>query len=165
MSKDFKKVTYNEVKLHYDYMTGELIEETKRKTVLIDREPDFCKMYLDDLQRLFSLQSNTQKVLLCLLQNMGYNNRVVTVKEVKEQIAKDTNLTYQTVVNSIKKLKNTGFLIRQSVNVYVVDPNLFARGNWKDIQNLRLTIDYNPDGTRTIRSNVMENMIKQGLRE
>lgn len=165
MQKGVKKVTYDEVKLHYDYISGELIEETKRKTILVDKEPDFCKMYLDDLQRLFSLQNNTQKVLLCLLQNMGYNNRVITVKELKEQIAKDTGLSYQTVVNSINKLKDTGFLIRQSVNVYVVDPNLFARGNWKDIQNLKLTIVYNPDGTRSIRSNVMEEMIKQGLRE
>ena len=32
----------------------------------------------------------------------------------------------------------------------MADPNLFGKGEWKDINNLRLVINYNQDGTKHI---------------
>ena len=48
--------------------------------------------------------------------------------------------------------------------LYLVNPKLFAKGEWKDIRRLRLAIDYDTSedskGKRIISSNVAE-QIKQ----
>ena len=39
-----------------------------------------------------------------------------------------------------------------------MDPNLFARGSWNDIKQLRLIIDYNIDGSRNLSSNAPQQL-------
>lgn len=122
-------------------------------------------MYFTDLINLMRLEKTTLVVLLCMCREMGYNNVVTINKSMKERVSKELEISIRTFEGCISKLHKVGFMSRINNGEYLVDPNLFARGNWKDIKNLRLTITYNPDGTRTIRSNVMEEMINQDLSE
>lgn len=165
MSKDFKKVSYKEVKSFIDLATGEVIEQEKTRIVQVEREPDFAKMYFTDLINLMRLEKTTLIVLLCMCREMGYNNVVTINKSKKERLSKELNISVRTIEGCILKLNKVGFMIRINNGEYLIDPNLFARGKWEEIKGIRLIIDYNPDGTRTIRSNVMKNMEEQGLRE
>lgn len=165
MSNQTKKVTYKEVNTVMDYVTGEVTEQEIFKTVQVEKEPDFAKMYFSDLISLKNLEKTSLVTLLCLCREMGYNNIITINKSKKERLSKELSISVRTLEGCILKLHKVGFLVRISNGEYLVNPNLFARGNWKEIKNLQLTIVYNPDGTTSIRSNVMEEMIKQGLRE
>ena len=53
---------------------------------------------------------------------------------------------------AIDQLYKQGFLIRKSRACYILDPNLFGTGSWANVKKVRLSIEYNPDGTKTIRT-------------
>ena len=165
MSKEHKKISYTEIKTIMDYTTGEVFNKEITKTVVVDKEPDFAKMYFTDLIRIAQLEKSSLLVLLVLCKEMGYNNIIAINKSKKERVSKELKISTRTFEGCVLKLYKAGFLIKIAHGEYLVDPSLFARGNWKEIKNLQLTITYNPDGTRSIRSNIMEEMIKQGLRE
>ena len=160
-----KKVTYEEETIEIDNETGEVVKVKNTKTAIVSTEPDFLKLYLSDIKRIFSLEKNVSLVLYSIILRMGYDNKFVSVKDTKELIAKDTGLKVETIDVAISKLKKESILIPISKSVYLVDPNLFARGKWNKLKDLRLCINYNPDGTRTINSNMMQNIIEQGLRD
>jgi hypothetical protein len=160
-----KKVTYEEETIEIDNETGEVVKVRNTKTAIVSTEPDFLKLYLSDIKRIFSLEKNVSLVLYSIILRMGYDNKFVSVKDTKELIAKDTGLKVETIDVAISKLKKESILIPISKSVYLVDPNLFARGKWNKLKDLRLCINYNLDGTRTINSNMMQNIIEQGLRE
>ena len=159
-----KKVTYEEESIEIDYSTGEVFKKTNTVTAIVNGEPDFIKMYITDIKKIFSLEKNVSLVLYSILMRMGYDNKFIAVLEIKKQMSIDTGLSKETIDVAISKLKKIGILISISKATYLVDPNLFARGTWSSIKNLRLSIQYNPDGTRSINSNMMENMIEQNIR-
>lgn len=160
-----KKVTYEEESIEFNEETGELTKSKKTKIAIVSTEPDFLKLYLSDIKRIFSLEKNVSLILYSIVLRMGYDNKFVAVKDTKILVSKDTGLKVETIDVAISKLKKENILIPISKSVYLVDPNLFARGKWNKLKDLRLCIQYNPDGTRTINSNMMENIIEQGLQE
>ena len=36
--------------------------------------------------------------------------------------------------------------------MYLMDPNIFGRGSWSDIKDIRMVVEYNSDGTRNIKT-------------
>lgn len=160
-----KKVTYEEETIEINNDTGEVLKVKNFKTAIVSTEPDFLKLYLSDIKRIFSLEKNVSLVLYSIVLRMGYDNKFIAVKDTKILMSKDTGLKIETIDVAISKLKKENILIPISKSVYLVDPNLFARGKWSKLKDLRLCIKYNPDGTRTINSNMMENIIEQGLKE
>ena len=47
--KDFKKVVHEKVEIVTDVHTGEVVTQKSYKTSVLDREPDFVKLYLKDI--------------------------------------------------------------------------------------------------------------------
>lgn len=138
-----------------DSETGQIIEETNSVVSnLKEAEPPFIKLYIEDIGRLKELSPSTVLVLGSLVRNMSYSGLMFSIKPIKEMIMKDTGLSYPSVRNAFVQLANKNILIRKARAVYLIDPNLFARGSWKDIKKLRLVIDYHPNGTKTINSNM-----------
>ena len=39
-----------------------------------------------------------------------------------------------------------------------MDPHLFGRGSWKDVQKIRMVIEYNTDGTKSINTEVSKQL-------
>lgn len=142
--------------------TGEIVlNETVRESFLIEREPDFVKLYLEDISRLKDVPQGMNKVLFELMKAINYNGIIMAYKPVKELMANNMGISVNYLNKCIDEFYKKGILIRYARGVYIADPNLFAKGSWKDIQNLRLVIEYNQDGTRALKSNVSEEMKKQ----
>lgn len=142
--------------------TGEIVlNETIRESFLIEREPDFVKLYLEDISRLKDVPQGMNKVLFELMKAINYNGIIMAYKPVKELMANNMGISVNYLNKCIDEFYKKGILIRYARGVYIADPNLFAKGSWKDIQNLRLVIEYNKDGTRALKSNVSEEMKKQ----
>lgn len=157
MSKDRK--VYNQVTQTYvDKETGEMVSQSDIKMSRVEREPNFIKMYVDDILKIKEVPKASNDVLSVLLANMSYANIVVLIKPIKDIISQETGLKLNTINKAVQKLCDVGILIRRNRGVYIVDPNLFAKGKWENVKKLRMTIEYNKDGTKTINSNLAEQL-------
>jgi len=147
-----------------DLDTGEVIHShSETEKVLYEKEPDYVKLYLRDIVRLKDLPPASEKLLMLIVKHMGYNNLFQAYKPIKLMICKQLNISINTLNNQINYLRKAGILVPMTEygrGLYLVDPDLFARGNWNDIKNLRLIIEYNTDGTKKLSSNAPEK-IKQ----
>ena len=67
----------------------------------------------------------------------------------------------QTSVNRIDNLLKNNILIRVDRGLYMADPDLFGRGKWEDIKEIRTEIIYNGQtGKKEIKSQVFrENLM------
>lgn len=129
-----------------DKQTGEVIQ-TYTESVL-PKEPDFIKLYLDDIGMLKGIPTWTNSVLTELLKLMSYKNQIVLNSTVKHDIASDLKIAIKSVDNALGLLVKQGILTRRGTGVYIASPLLFGKGEWKDIRKLRLTIEYSQEGRR-----------------
>ena len=95
---------------------------------------------------------------------MGYNNVIPTFKPIKEMIAKKLNISYHTVDKSVKLFRKKGLFIPIARGMYIADTELFAKGKWSDIKNLRLVIEYRENGEKKLKSNLPQQIqLKLGI--
>jgi hypothetical protein len=153
-----KKVIRQQTETVVDHETGEISKTTDLKESYIEQEPSYVKMYIQDIVRLNDLPSSAGKVLNILVSNMGYGNKVILIKPIKKYIMEQTGLSEGSVKRCIADLTKANILIRLERAVYLIDPSMFAKGKWADIKKLRMVIDYNEDGTKTINSNLVEQL-------
>ena len=149
---------------------GEFVEENKKVTYKIDREPDFVKLYLDDLIKLEGLPKSTAAVFYELLKFMTYADSergqiVILNSYVRKQILNAIGgiSNPQTIVNAISALKRKGLLSEVDRATYCINPNVVGRGEWRDILNLRKRISeinvkivYNEYGRDIVTETVIE---------
>lgn len=157
-----KKISKTNITQTVSEETGEIIlTDVKTESFLIDKEPDYVKLYLEDITRLKDIPQGMNKVLFELMKSINYNGIVMAYKPVKELMCHNMGISMNYLNKCIDEFYKKGILIRYARGVYIADPNLFAKGSWKDIQNLRLVIEYNKNGTKTLKSNVSEEMKNQ----
>lgn len=110
-------------------------------------EPSYFKTYKSDLARLLSINPSHYMMLQWLMGYMDYNNVIAINPYMKVEIMKNMGLkSEQSVTNGIWMLSKTDLLIRLRRSVYMVNPKYFAIGRWADIERIRTTITYTPDG-------------------
>ncbi len=144
--KTENKVIYDRIVINND--TGEIVEEeTIRKR---GAEPPFVKLYLDCLFSFKGLSKSLNPILLEFLKYMNYANIsennggqiIFSNAALKQQIAKDTGKTLKRVEQALTEFVKSGIFSRIATGTYQVNANLFGRGDWKDIQNIRAKFDF-----------------------
>jgi len=154
----FKNVVQTKSSSLVDLNTGEVVKHLETKTSAKEVEPNFVKMYIDDIGRLMDMSPSASKVLHALVKCMNYMNMVVMVKGIKELICNELGISINTLNNKISDLTNKGILIRKSKSLYVIDPELFGKGKWENIKKIRMVIDYD---TETGKKIINTEMTKQ----
>lgn len=143
-----------------DGVTGEIDNIKTVQSYGIEQEPPFVKLYLSDVIRLKDLPPATSTVLHAILQVMNYQSKVMLMGFIKKEMCDNLGMGMNTLNKAIDNLHKSDILIRIATGYYVVDPELFGKGSWKDIKNIRLQIDYSTDDKgRTIKklkSNIAE---------
>lgn len=122
--------------------TGELTLEhtiTKRK---VGSEPNFIKLYLQDILYLNDLPKTSNGVLYLLLKKMNYENKVEITAGGKREMAKMLNIQENTVKQTIYNFQKKNILKKVDTGLYLLNPFYFGKGEWKDIQKIRLELDY-----------------------
>jgi hypothetical protein len=142
MKTNTKKLVQEIIKQAIDTNTGEVLEESSVKSFRIDREPDFVKLYTDDILRLKDIPKGMNSVLISLLKRMNYQNEVYVISHVKKEMEIELTLSEVSIRKSLELFVEKGVLIRKHRGVYIFDPLLVGRGSWEDIRKLRLTITY-----------------------
>lgn len=145
-----------------DPETGEL--KTKRYSkevtskVFHGVEPPYIKLYLENVLYLVDIPKSFLNLVHALLKRATYadaedglsiNLASYTKKKICEEL-KWKNL--QSLNNALNKLCQGMILKRLGTGVYQFNPFLFGRGDWKDIENIRITWEYNKLTGRTFQS-------------
>lgn len=160
MSNKKNKVSKTTLIESVDTETGEVINTLKSQTYAVEKEPRYIKMYVDDVARLNDIPLGMSPILLELISQMGYNNVIPALKPIKAITCAKLGISLDYLNKAIQTFYEKGLFIRVARGIYMADPELFARGKWEDIKNLRLIIEYNAEGSkghpRKLSSNLPE---------
>lgn len=149
--KKIHKVITNKIT---DIETGEIKFEEEYVEAYTDREPDYVKLYLQDIVALNNLPKGLDRVINILLKSMSYDNMIILNSFIKQKMAKELGYkSVQVLNNNITKLVNAEFLFRQGTGTYQVNAKYFGKGNWKEIQEIRMEQIYTKYG-RDIKSEI-----------
>ena len=162
--KTENKVTYERTVI--DRESGDIIEQEfihKRGA-----EPPFITLYLDCLCDFKGLSKSLNPILLEFLKYMTYANtsdpnggQVIYLNAaLKRNIANATGKTVKRIEQAITDFVKTGVFARIATGTYQVNAELFGKGDWKDIKNIRATFDF---GNGTVQTEIIteEEDIKQ----
>jgi hypothetical protein len=131
-----------------DFQTGE-IAQTERE-IRIPKEPDFVKLYLDDLVMLKDIPQWVSGILYGLLKRMNYQNEIVLNATIKKRIADDLGIAARTIDNALVTFAKKNILTRVGLGVYQANPYLFGKGEWNNIRKIRLQVEYGESGSREV---------------
>lgn len=148
--------------IEYDGNTGEITKSKETIVTAHGSEPDYVKLYLQDILYLKDMPPQYSAVLLSLLKRASYAGDdlgmcVVLAPIIRKQICEEVNLKGpQSLANVLQKLVKGEILIWKDRGVYQLNPWLFGKGKWADISSLRLEVNYYPNSGRTFKT-VIEN--------
>lgn len=132
--------------------TGEIVQSKKLTKSIIEAEPSYVKMYLQDILYLAGAPKTDLKVLLALLRHVQYGeNQVITTKIVREKIAKELGVSEGTIKNAITRLAKAKILLPlrpKTRGVYVLNPYLFGYAPWAQICEMRIQLQIEYDAIR-----------------
>lgn len=127
-------------------------------------EPAFVKLYLRDIAKLNELPNSGSGVMYELVYRIGYDNRVTLNASVKKQIATKLGFkSYRQVDNAIQVLKKKGIFTAPEPGILMANPDMFGKGKWEDINQLRTTITYTEEG-RFIVTDIKKDERKSALK-
>lgn len=129
-----------------DGVTGELLSEKYTFQNNIGVEPNYVKLYLEDLLLLKGLNTGATAVLYSILQRIDYNNIVILNSSVKRLMCAETNLAMNTINKAITHFVKKEILIRKDVAMYIANPYLFGKGKWSNIKEIRIYLGYTLGG-------------------
>lgn len=150
MSKEKDTITYIHTKQTIDYSSGEITYEENKISKKKSVEPPFVKLYLDCLLTYKDLSKSLNPILGEFLKYMSYANMsenqggqiIYLNAEIKRQIAKATGKTVKRIEQALTDFVKTNVFKRIATSTYQVNADLFGRGEWKDISNIRATFNF-----------------------
>lgn len=125
---------------------GEILRSEEEKTINWGSEPNYVKLYLDNILYLSDLPKGLNSVLASLLKRMSYGNQLVINAALKRQIAEEIGLSVSSINNAITKFVKGNLLERIDTGLYLVNPHLFGKGEWKNIAKIRLNVTFDSRG-------------------
>lgn len=147
---------------------GVVHQQRRNLTVAWEQEPPYVKMYLDTVLYMKDLPKGHNSILLSLLKHMSYADsnepQIIYVNSsMKKRIAQTLDVSVSRINNVISDLTAGEIFHRVDRGMYRVNPNLFGKGDWQDIAELRLHITFNADG-KTVMGEVEKKSRHQQLR-
>ena len=143
-----------------NFETGEVTEEFVTHHFKAKVEPPYIKMYIADLCAIKGVADADQALLRKLLVKLDYEGYVTLSPRSRDAISKDLGISTKTFRNRLTRLTKSGLIKSTSMNEYMVNPNYFARGQWKDVceqrKKFELIVTYSDGSNREINVNVKE---------
>lgn len=137
---------------------GEIISKRANKTLAWGNEPNYIKLYLQDVLYLSDMPVKHSAILYELLKRASYAGdkdgmQVIINASLKRRIQKSLGLkNVGSISNAITDLVRGKILYRVDVGMYNFNPYLFGKGDWQDISRLRLEINYDDIKGKTFKA-------------
>ena len=131
MSHNYREVT--SVTHLVDSDTGEVLS-TQEKTLQVSSKKvsprEFVKVYLNDYRHLLNLRGLELRFINCLFSYIGYDtNAYLFFKDDKEKMAKDMDVTVQTIANLNNSLTKKGIVVQTARGKYMFNPKYVFKGD------------------------------------
>ena len=140
--------------------TGEITETSTSKTFKAEAEPNYIKLYLQDISYLNELPKGTDSIIYELLKYLNYQQEISVNLHMKKKIADSLGVKHQHISNTIVKLAKQEILIKIDRGIYTINSHIFGKGSWKEIikhrKTLKLEIFYDWQNGRTIKTPTKE---------
>lgn len=147
-----KKKLTQQITTSYISSEGELIEKNDIQSFSVEREPDYIKLYLNDILRINEIPKSGGGILFSILRRMTYNNDVALYAPIKEEIANELNIKQVTISKAIELFVEKSILIRKARGLYILNPYFFGKGRWEDIKKIRLSVEYSKKGKMILKT-------------
>ncbi len=137
---------------------GEIVSKRANKTLSWGTEPAFIKLYLQDVLYLSDMPTKHSAILYELLKRSSYAGdkdgmQVIVNASLKRKIKETLGLkNVGSISNAITELVKGKVLYRVDVGMYNFNPYLFGKGEWQDIERLRLEINYDDIKGKTFKA-------------
>lgn len=160
--KEMQRKLYENTQTVYDAETGEIKEKKTNVTHYVNGEPEFVKLYVKDILYLVGLPKRSITVLFWLMKHMTYADDdlglcVVLNATFKKMMCSELGFkTIQTIDNCLSDLSKFKVIERIGRGMYRLNPHLFGKGNWFNIKEIRMLVEYNLNG-KTIRASIEKN--------
>jgi hypothetical protein len=122
---------------------------------IVSREPQYIKLYLQDIIYLNDLPKWLSQVLYSLLKLLNYDNEIYLNAELRKRISEELEIKPQTLNDAILKLNKSKILVKIGSGTYIANPMLFGKGEWLGIRTIRLKVEYDFNlGTKNISTEI-----------
>lgn len=143
-----------------DGQTGELleVEHSEGTRTIYKQEPSYIKLYIQDLLYMVDMPKGLTNVVYALLENVQFANkglRIYLPTGLKKELIEKLGTTRAAFDNALTKLCKGQIIRRESVGVYALNPYFFGKGEWKDIDKLRMTWNYDAIRGRTFSGQII----------
>lgn len=139
-----------------DGQTGEVLQniehsQTGTKTIR-SAEPPYVKFYIEDMLYMSDMPKTYTNLTYELIKRATYANEeeglcVSLTPYTKSKICTACGWDkLRSLNNALTKLVKGGILKRLGTGTYQLNPYLFGKGEWRDIENIRMTWEYNMKG-------------------
>lgn len=146
-----KKITKHSVETNTDHKTGKATQTKTKQTFIIEGEPPYIKMYLQDIQRFYNLPASNSPMIYELLRKLDYDGLISLNPTNKKMICEKLNWKMGSLDNYLTKVSKCGLFKKIGTGTYQPNPNIFGRGSWSKIQELReawINIEYTNEGKK-----------------
>ena len=120
---------------------GKFRRGERHVTLKVPAEPPYVKEYSYDVLTLNGIKGAQRDVLTFMAHAMDYENVVVLSSGRRKIWAKELGVSISTINNAVSWLLKNGFIVSKVTGEYIVDPKMFAKGEWKDIIERRESFD------------------------
>lgn len=141
-----------------DGLTGEITKHTSTVVQLnkLPPEPEYIKLYVDDIGKLHGLSPAHREVLLYVAAASGYDGIATISARRKAAIALTIGGSVKTVSNALTECVKAGLLRRVAHGEYEPNPFVFGRGSWAEIRERRerfvASFVYGPEGRQLLEA-------------
>ncbi|MBT3720611.1 hypothetical protein HOG47_03085 [archaeon] len=143
MEEDKKTILYQDLRSTIDEKTGEVIETATDRIVKIPQTPDFVMAFTKDLGYLASLSGGASKLLFGLMSVVDRENEITLNASRKRRLAETTGLKIGSIDSTLHQLKKKKLLLTVDKGIFKLNPYFFGKGKWKNVQKMRMSIEYN----------------------
>lgn len=166
------RTVYQEITREINHETGEVKITNDRQVVKKNSTPDFVMLFTQTAPMLANanLTSSQSTTLFAIISKfVGKNNLLNLSAATKELISRECDLKYNTVDQNIRTLIKKNIILRDKIGErgyqYYLNPYVFGKGNWADIEQLRYTVDIQYDFKNLEYSRQETTSIANGLSE
>ncbi len=161
MGKIIRTITENKV---ID-KEGELQHYDSCETHTLEQEPPYVKVYLKPIPYMQDLPQSYRTILSWMLKEMKYahDGQIITISAgTKRKMSKTLGVSLSRINHAITDFVKGKLIFREDMGVFQVNPQLFGKGDWKDISKLRHNIDFNAEG-KTVNGEIKKSTHKKEL--
>lgn len=128
-----------------NHNTGEVLEKNEEVRLKAKTREEFFLVFVNNFKFLTDVPKMSLKVLASILTHyVSWNNEVLLNSTSRKDLAEKNETNVSVVYKSLANLTDSGILIKQNDRLYL-NPHIFSRGTWNDIQKMRQEIVFDYD--------------------